>query len=254
MASHPSYPRNRLYVQHPLDAGSPITLGDKQAHYLVQVLRQKPGDAVALFNGQDGEWLAVLQSAHKKNAVLTVEKLLRPQTAPADLWLLCAPLKNAKTEWVVEKATELGVARICPVSTRFTIVNRLNDARLASIAIEAAEQCERLDLPSIEPLTLLEQWLSAWPQDRMLIYGDESGFGQNAKDLLPSLKPGRYAVLIGPEGGFSPDELELLRSLPYVRGVCLGPRVLRADTAAIAALSLVQAFCGDWEGKPAFRS
>jgi 16S rRNA (uracil1498-N3)-methyltransferase len=255
MAPHPSYPRTRLYVTEPLVTGAQVALGDKQAHYLLQVLRHKPGDPVALFNGRDGEWQGALQSAGKKNAVLAVEKLLRPQAQASDLWLLCAPLKGGKTEWVVEKATELGVARICPVLTRFTVADRINDTRLGAIAVEAAEQCERLDVPAIDALVPLETLLGRWDAARRLIYGDESGMGgSNARDMLPGMGMSSMAVLIGPEGGFSASELELLRSLPYVSGMCLGPRVLRADTAAIAALTLVQAFCGDWDGKPAFRT
>jgi 16S rRNA (uracil1498-N3)-methyltransferase len=255
MAPHPSYPRTRLYIRQPLGQGVEVQLGEKQAHYLLQVLRRKPGDAVALFNGSDGEWQAALLPGSRKTAVLQVETRLRPQTRPADIWLLCAPLKGGKTEWVVEKATELGVARICPVRTQFTVADRLNESRLLAIAAEAAEQCERLELPVIDGLIPLATLLDDWQAGRRLIYGDESGAGgSNAQDLLPGFGTGSMAVLIGPEGGFSASELELLRSLPYVSGMCLGPRVLRADTAAIAALALVQAFCGDWEGKPAFRT
>jgi 16S rRNA (uracil1498-N3)-methyltransferase len=155
---------------------------------------------------------------------------------------------------VVEKATELGVARISPVITQFTVADRINEAKFSAIAIEAAEQCERLDLPIISPLAPLEKQLEHWPEERLLIYGDESGAAANAKEVLPHLMQGSYALLIGPEGGFSQGELALLRSLPYVKGMCLGPRVLRADTATVAALALLQAFCGDWEGKPAFRN
>lgn len=254
MSPHPSYPRTRLYVTQPLAAESEVTLEDKQAHYLLHVLRYKVGNTVALFNGQDGEWLAQLSTASKKSATLSVEKILRPQMPSADLWLLYAPLKGGRNEWVIEKATELGVARICPVLTQFTIADRINETKFTAIAIEAAEQCERLTLSQIMPLMPLTQLLAEWPKERGLIYGDESGAAANAKDLLPTLKNASYGVLIGPEGGFSEAELALLRSLPYVSGMCLGPRVLRADTAAVAALALVQAFCGDWEGKPAFRN
>ena len=254
MSPHPSYPRTRLYVSEPLSAKSEIVLEGKQAHYLLQVLRGKPGDKVALFNGRDGEWQASLGAEGKKSVAITVEKMLRLQAAAADLWLLCAPLKGGRSEWVVEKATELGVSRICPVTTRFTIIDRINEAKFSAIAVEAAEQCERITVPEIAPLTSLLKLLGDWPKERRLIYGDESGASANAKDLLPSLTQGSHAILIGPEGGFSPEELELLRPLPYVSGVCLGPRVLRADTAAVAMLALMQAFCGDWEGKPAFRN
>jgi 16S rRNA (uracil1498-N3)-methyltransferase len=254
MAPHPSYPRTRLYVTEALSHGADIALEGNPAHHLLQVLRGKAGDKVALFNGRDGEWLAVLAAPAKKSVTLSVEKQLRPQARAADLWLLCTPLKAGRGEWVVEKATELGVSRICPVLTRFTIADRINEAKLAAIAVEAAQQCERLTVPDISPLTPLTTLLGDWPKERLLLYGDESGASGNARELLPRMAQGSHAVLVGPEGGFSPEELALLRSLPYVSGMCLGPRVLRADTAAVAALALVQAFGGDWEGKPAFRS
>jgi 16S rRNA (uracil1498-N3)-methyltransferase len=254
MAPHPSYPRTRLYVNAPLAQGAEITLGDKQAHYLLQVMRFKPGDTLALFNGCDGEWEASVTATGKKSAAACPLKLLRPQAEASDLWLLFAPLKGGRNEWVIEKATELGVSHICPVQTQFTVADRINEAKFSAIAIEAAEQCERLTLPAIAPLTPLTKLLENWPESRRLIFGDESGSSANAKDLLPTLEKGPLAVLIGPEGGFSPAELALLRSLPYVSGMCLGPRVLRADTAAVAALALAQALCGDWEGKPSFRS
>ena len=254
MAPHPSYPRTRLYVTEALKEAGEVALEGPQAHHLLQVLRAKSGDTVALFNGRDGEWLASITSAAKKTAVLAVQKQLRPQAPGADIWLLTAPLKGGRSEWVVEKATELGVSRICPVLTKFTIADRVNTEKLAAIAQEAAQQCERLSLPAIDPLLPLDRALTQWPEGRALIFGDESGGAGNAKDVLPTLKASGFGVLIGPEGGFSKDELALLRSRPYVMGISLGPRVLRADTAAVAALALVQAFCGDWEGKPAFRS
>jgi len=254
MSPHPSYPRTRLYVTDPLADRAEIALEGKKVHYLMQVLRCQLGDTVALFNGHDGEWQAKLATASKKTVTLLVEKILRPQALEPDLWLLCTPLKSGRSEWVVEKATELGVARICPVTTRFSIADRINETKLSSIAIEAAEQCERLTIPTIAPLTSLPRLLGDWPKERRLIFGDESGASMTAKDLLTQFRHGSHAVLIGPEGGFSAEELEMLRVLPYVSGMCLGPRVLRADTAAIAALALVQAFCGDWEGKPAFRN
>jgi 16S rRNA (uracil1498-N3)-methyltransferase len=254
MSSHPSYPRTRLYVTQPLAEAAEVTLEGNPAHHLLHVLRAGPGDKVALFNGRDGEWQAAISAARKKTATLSVEKRLRPQAPDADLWLLCTPLKGGRSEWVVEKATELGVARISPVLTQFTVADRINEAKLSAISIEAAQQCERLSLPVIDPLAPLERTLSSWPKERKLIFGDESGVAGNARDLLPGLKSGSYGVLIGPEGGFSEGELVLLRSLPYVSGMCMGPGILRADTAAVAALALVQAFGGGWEGKPAFRS
>jgi len=254
MAPHPDYPRTRLFTEQNLAADLMLTLEDKQAHYLSQVLRLCEGDAIAFFNGRDGEWQGVIESSGKKAVTLSIQKQLRPQHHAPDLWLLAAPLKNSKTEWVIEKATELGIAKFCPVTTQFTVVDRIKEERLMSIAIEASEQCERLDVPTISPLTPLVKILADWSVNRQLIYGDESGVGENVKDILPGLAHGSYALLIGPEGGFSATELELLRSLPYVTGMCMGPRVMRADTAAIAALTLLQAACGDWDGKPAFRT
>ncbi len=254
MAPHPDYPKTRLFTDQPLHTGASIALDDKRTHYLTHVLRFKEGDAVALFNGQHGEWLARIDSMSKKSATLSIEKELRKQPAQTSLWLLSTPLKNSKTEWVVEKATELGISRFCPVTTQFTVVDRINETRLKTIMIESAEQCERLDVPTIEPLMPLQKILAGWPEDCALVFGDESGASQNAKELLPALPKGNIAVLIGPEGGFSATELELLRSLPYVTGMCMGPRVMRADTAAIALLTLVQAGRGDWDGKPAFRN
>ncbi|MEI6730719.1 MAG: RsmE family RNA methyltransferase, partial [Pseudomonadota bacterium] len=157
-------------------------------------------------------------------------------------------------EFIVEKAGELGVSRIVPVLTKFSVVDKVNIPRLQNIAVEAAEQCERMDIALIEEITPLQKLLSNWDQNRKIIYGDESGASGNAKDLLPSLPQGKYAVLIGPEGGFASDELELLRKLPYTLGMCMGPRIMRADTATVAALTLLQAWTGDWQNKPAFRN
>jgi 16S rRNA (uracil1498-N3)-methyltransferase len=254
MASHTGYPRTRLFLPEPLGEGLRLQLDGKKSHYLAQVLRQKEGAVVAVFNGTDGEWRCTVESIAKKAVTLAVDSQLRPQKNSADIWLLAAPLKNGKTDWVVEKASELGVSRICPVITQFTVADRINEARLGAIAIEAAEQCERMDVAAIEPALPLLKRLESWPQGRHLMFGDESGAAKNAKDLLPTLPEGPLAVLIGPEGGFSPTELDLLRTLPYVSGMCMGPRVLRADTAALAALTLLQVWRGDWDGKPAFRS
>jgi 16S rRNA (uracil1498-N3)-methyltransferase len=253
MAIHPSYPRTRIYIEPALSEQVPIILEDKQAHYLSHVLRLKEGDIIGFFNGKDGEWQAAIDTIQKKAVTLTVQKQLRPHKQLPELWLLCAPLKNSKTEWVIEKATELGVTRICPVITQFTVVDKINEARWYSIVTEAAEQCERVDVPIIAPIIALPKLLTEWPQNQNLIFGDESGGSKSAKELLPTITHTKKAVLIGPEGGFSPVELELLRSLPYVCGMCMGPRVMRADTAAIAALTLLQAWCGDWDDKPEFR-
>jgi 16S rRNA (uracil1498-N3)-methyltransferase len=208
---------------------------------------------IVVFNGTDGEWLAKISSSNKKHVTLTLEKQQRPQSASPDLWLLAAPLKNGRTETTIEQATELGISRFIPVATQFTVIDRINRNRLESIAIEAAEQSERMDIPHIEPLTSLSSLLTGWSPERRIIYGDESGAGKEPGELFPSLAHGKYAVLIGPEGGFSTSELAQLREIDYASGMCMGPRILRAGTAAIAALAIVQSWLGDWENKPAFR-
>lgn len=246
----PLPPRTRLYTESPLQAGATVLCDEKRSHYLLHVLRERHGAQVVLFNGQDGEWLATLEQAGKKSVSLRVEATLRPQRPSPDLWLLCAPLKNGRTDGVVEKATELGVSRICPVSTRFTAIDRVNTTRLRAIATEAAEQCERMDVPDVQELTALTKLLGAWPKERTLLYADESGGGA----LFSGNSSSPYAVLIGPEGGFSAEEFTLLRGLPFTQALTLGPRILRADTAAIASITLVQAAAGDWHHKPAFRN
>lgn len=255
MAPHPDYPRTRLYLDTPLAPDLFLPLNEKRAHYLLQVLRMKQGDFVAVFNGRDGEWRASVEPEGRKAASLRVGKRLREQANSPDLWLLAAPLKNAKTEYVLEKATELGISRFAPVRTQFSIADKINVVRLDSIAVEAAEQCERMDVPELSPLESFERTLGGWDQGRILVYGDESGFGQDAGEMLPSLPAGaKLALLIGPEGGFSSQELGLLREFPAARALCMGPRILRADTAAIAGLALIQAATGDWRLKPSFRA
>jgi 16S rRNA (uracil1498-N3)-methyltransferase len=254
MAAHLERPRTRLYIDTPLSMGMDIVLEDKQAHYLAQVLRLSVGDAISVFNGKDGEYIATLTAVSKKQVSATLTVFLAPQTSCPDIWLLSAPLKHGKTEFVIEKATELGIAACMPVLTRFTVVHRTNTERLQTIAVEAAEQCERLDIPTIHALQPLETLLATWDKERILIYADESGASDNAADILPTIIHKKLAVLIGPEGGFSPEELALLRNLPYAKGMCMGARILRADTATIAALTLIQSYLGDWSHKPAFRS
>jgi 16S rRNA (uracil1498-N3)-methyltransferase len=214
-------------------------------------MRLKAGDMITVFNGKDGEWQAIIEPAGKKSLTLQIQSQLRQQKYSPDVWLLCTPLKNSRTDGVVEKATELGVSRICPVTTRYTNIDKVNGERLHAIAIEAAEQSERLDIPAIEPLQTLEKMLGNWPAGRTLLYGDESGKGTHPSSITTTTA---HAVLVGPEGGFAPEEFALLRTLPFARAITLGPRILRADTAAIAMLTLVQAATGDWDQKPAFRS
>lgn len=231
----------RLYLEHPLGAGQPLPLSRDAAHYLFGVMRLGLGDLVAVFNGVDGEWLAEVTDAGKRGGVLTCLDLQRPQGAPADLWLLFSPVKKARTDFIVEKAVELGVARLCPVVTEFTNSERLNIERMQAHVREAAEQCGATWLAGVEPPQPLARVLAGWDFARALYWADESGAGTG----FPA-RPGPGAVLIGPEGGFSPGERARLLGLPFVTPVSLGPRILRAETAVVAALTLWQAAVGDW--------
>lgn len=254
MAKHTARPRTRLYIDTSLTIGRSIVLEEKSSHYLAKVLRCHVGDNIALFNGKNGEYIAQVAAVEKKHVLVEITQLLTPHITCPDLWLLSAPVKNGKTDIIVEKATELGIAAFIPTLTRFTVVSRINSERLQSIAIEAAEQCERLDIPRIHDAITLETLLATWDTDRILIYADESGTSENAATCLPHISHKKLAVLIGPEGGFSSEELALLQQLPYAKGMSMGRRILKADTATIAALTLIQHYCGDWEHKPAFRA
>lgn len=233
----------RLHVDHPLASGQAVPLSPDQAHYLTGVMRLGLGDPVLLFNGQDGEWRATLTLAAKRGAIVTCEDQTRPQLMPPDLWLLFAPIKKARTDFIVEKAVELGVARILPVQTRHTNSERIRQDRLQAHAVEAAEQCGATFVPEVADLAPLDRVLRDWPENRRLYWCDEDAVGQPAT-LAPSQGPA--AILIGPEGGFSADEATRLRARPGVTPLSLGPRILRADTAAVAAITLWQAACGDW--------
>jgi 16S rRNA (uracil1498-N3)-methyltransferase len=229
----------RLHVTDALSAGVPVMLPDDQAHYLRHVLRLQPGEAVALFNGRDGEFRAVIAEAGKKGVRLDLKTQLRPQPASAaDVWLCFAPIKQGRIEMIVEKATELGAGRLVPVITRRTQIQKVNAERLASHAREAAEQCERLDVPEVAPAVTLEKLLQDWPQGRRLFLCAERS---DAASLLAAAKgEGPCALLIGPEGGFAPEELTQIMAVPQAVTVSLGPRILRAETAAIAALAILQ--------------
>jgi 16S rRNA (uracil1498-N3)-methyltransferase len=226
-----------------LASGQAVPLSPDQAHYLTGVMRLGLGDPVLLFNGQDGEWRATLTLAAKRGAIVTCEDQTRPQLMPPDLWLLFAPIKKARTDFIVEKAVELGVARILPVQTRHTNSERIRQDRLQAHAVEAAEQCGATFVPEVAELAPLDRVLRDWPENRRLYWCDEAAVGQPAS-LAPSQGPA--AILIGPEGGFSSDEAQRLRARPGVTPLSLGPRILRADTAAVAAITLWQAACGDW--------
>jgi 16S rRNA (uracil1498-N3)-methyltransferase len=235
----------RLFVATPLVAGAAVELGQEQAHYLKNVMRLDEGDAVALFNGSEGEFRARIESFGKRAASLLVEEQLRAQSAEPDLWLVFAPIKRARIDYLVEKATELGASALVPVITRHTHVERLNLDRLRAHAIEAAEQSERLTVPCIEEPRALDDVLAGWDASRRIMLCDESGTAPPAAQALAGQSAASWAVLIGPEGGFAETELDALRKLPFVSAVSLGPRILRADTAALAGLAVLQALRGE---------
>jgi 16S rRNA (uracil1498-N3)-methyltransferase len=236
----------RLYVATDLAGGLAVGLAPSQAHYVKTVLRLEKGAVVALFNGRDGEWLARIDGTGKGWCSVTPYEQSRKQEAVPDLWLVFAPLKRARIDFLVEKATELGVAALFPVVTQRTVVERVNLERLRANAIEAAEQTGRLSVPELVELEPLPRLLARWPAPRRLLLCDESGAAPPIAETLRDAAPGPWAVLIGPEGGFVETELDALRKLPFVSPVGLGPRVLRADTAAVAALAVLQASIGDW--------
>jgi 16S rRNA (uracil1498-N3)-methyltransferase len=238
-------PAARLFVTAALAEGAVVELSQEQAHYLRNVLRLGEGDAIGLFNGRDGEFRARLEAFARRAATATVEQRVRAQEAEPDLWLVFAPIKRARIDYLVEKATELGVSALVPVITRHTIVERLNLERLRAHAIEAAEQSERLSVPTIAPPQPLDRLLGAWDSSRRIVLGDESGNAPPIAGVLQGQSANAWAVLIGPEGGFAETELDALRKLPFVSPVSLGPRILRADTAALAGLAVLQALRGE---------
>lgn len=238
--------KTRLFTSAPLIKGTTISLEPAQANYVLNTLRMKAGDALALFNGTDGEWRARITHAAKRTAEVVLEAQLRPPLPVPDLWLAFAPVKNEKIDYIIKRCTELGVAKFLPVMTARTIVSRVNLERLHANAVEAAEQCERTDVPEIISPQPLEKLLAAWPSARTLLFCDEAGGGARARELLPNLPRGPYGVLIGPEGGFTDAERRVLLGLPFVKSLSLGPRILRAETAALAALATLQPWLGDW--------
>ena len=244
----------RLFVEKDLAAGLSIGLTPEQAHFLRSVLRLAPGALVALFNGRDGEWTARLEGLGKGWASLSVEGQSRDQEEEPDLWLAFAPIKRARIDFLAEKASELGVRRLLPVLTQRTAVERVNVERLAANAREAAEQCERLTVPEVAVPTKLDALLTGWPLERRLLVCAEAGPSRPIAATLRALteeeRAAPWAVIIGPEGGFTPDELERLASHPGALPVGLGPRLLRSDTAALAALACWQALVGSWQRSP----
>ncbi len=244
----------RLFVEDTLAAAVPVTLGRGQSHYLAHVLRLAPGAMVALFNGRDGEWRARIESLAKNAVSLSIETRLREQTPETDLWLVFAPVKRAPLDFLVQKATELGVSALVPAITRRTIVERVRRERMAANAIESAEQCGRLTVPEVREAAPLARILGSWPDGRRILLCAESGCAVPIRDVLAELGPAEpCAILTGPEGGFEQTELDALRNLPFVTAVGLGPRILRADTAALAALACWQSALGDWRERPSGR-
>ncbi len=237
----------RLSVDHPLHQGQSVPLTEAQAHYLSGVMRQGVGAEIGLFNGRDGEWRARIAALARRGGSADCVALAGPQVMPPDLWLVFAPVRKARTDFIVEKAVELGARRIVPVQTDHTNAERVRRDRLQAHATEAAEQCGATFVPEVNELVPLGRLLGDWPAGRTLIFADETRAGDPAApaDLAP-LRGAPGAVLIGPEGGFSDTERLRLRGLPFVRPLRLGPRILRADTAAVAALTLWQADAGDW--------
>ncbi|HTM78138.1 MAG TPA: 16S rRNA (uracil(1498)-N(3))-methyltransferase [Devosia sp.] len=245
--THASLPR--LHVEPDLGQGVSIGLGKEQSLYLAAVLRKSVGDAVVLFNGRDGAWLSRLVSDSKKSVVLEAVEQVAAQTPVSDLWYGFAPLKTERLDYVIQKATEMGAGVIQPVLTKFTQVSRLKHDRLVANAIEAAEQCEVLSVPVVAPEVTFEKLLANWAAehgDRRLIVADEAVASASPMAQIDGLRGQPIGLLIGPEGGFADAERTQLRAQPFVVPISLGPRILRADTAAVAALAVIQAIIGDW--------
>lgn len=245
--THAAMPR--LHIADDLSPGASIALGKEQSLYLAAVLRKQIGDEVVLFNGRHGAWRARLSSDAKKSVMLDLVEQIAAQTPVSDVWYGFAPLKTERLDYVIQKATEMGAGIIQPVLTKFTQVSRLKHERLVANAIEAAEQCEVLSVPVVAPETTLAQLLARWTADhgdRVLIVADETAASVSPVANIDALKGRRVGLLIGPEGGFADEELASLRAQPFVVAISLGPRILRADTAAVAALALIQAIIGDW--------
>ena len=244
MPATPAWPPKslpRLLVRTPLAAGVSVELGSGQSNYLNNVMRLREGDEVLLFDGSSGEWLARIARSGKRHMVLAVAHQSREQEAVPDLWLAFAPVKRAQTDWLVEKATELGIARLLPVITRRTIVERVKLERLEAIAVEAAEQCNRTTVPAIDEPQSLGSFLKMH-SGRTLYFADERG-GEAA---ATAFRPGPATILVGPEGGFTEDERAKIRGEPDATAISLGPRILRAETAALAAVTTWMALAGDW--------
>ena len=235
----------RLHLEASLSAGGEIILSREQGHYLTGVLRLSSGDVVRAFNGRDGEWLAYLATVSKKSVSLRCERRVAEAKLPPDIDYIFAPLKHARLDYVVQKATELGARRLRPVMTSRTVAERVNLERMRANVVEASEQCNLVHVPEVLEPENLEKILATWEKGRSLIYCDETMVDHNPFESLKALRT-PTAVLVGPEGGFTEEEKAMLKSQTFVIPISLGPRIMRADTAAIAALTLVQALAGDW--------
>ena len=241
-----NYRMQRLFVGDALAQGQAIEASKEHFHYLSTVLRMADGDAVLLFNGRDGEWQATLSLPTRKRLLLTPVEQTRPQPAPSDLHYLFAPLKVGRLDYLVQKAVEMGAGVLQPVMTQHVQGKITSMERLEANAVEAAEQCGILAIPTVAAPRKLEDLLSDWPRERRIIFCDEGHGSQNPLPALQKIKERKLALLVGPEGGFSDEERRLLRSPDFVTPIPLGPRILRADTAAVAAMAVIQAAIGDW--------
>lgn len=245
--SHKTLPR--LFIEAPLAAGAKLELGREHTNYLLTVLRMKQADALVVFNGKDGAWMAKIADDHRKGATLELVVQTQHQTRKSDLWFGFAPLKTGRLDYLVQKATEMGAGIIQPVITRFTQVSRLKSDKLHANVIEAAEQCEVLSVPTLADEVALTDLVATWQHKhglRRLVFADESAPNHAPNTQLMDLDGLPIGILVGPEGGFSDDERQLLLAQPFVIPISLGPRILRADTAAVAALAVVQSTIGDW--------
>ncbi len=257
--------RQRLFVSDPITPGCEIELAPEQSHYLEHVMRLKPGTPIKIFNGLDGEWLATIDHLRKKKGTVTAERQLRDQIVERGPILAFAPIKKQRLDFLIEKSVEMGVGSLQPIVTAHGITDKVRLDRLQAQVIEAAEQCERLSVPEIAPPVKLLDWLADWPENRHLLFCDETGSGSPIGEVLSQLLAKgagsaidndnvvNHAIVIGPEGGFSADEIERIRKQPFATPVSLGPRILRAETAAIAALSVFQDRVGDWSIPPVTR-
>lgn len=246
-------PRYRLAVTAPLSLAATLTLEGNPAHYVQQVVRLKVGDALGVFNRTDGEWAAEIVDISKRAVALQITKQLRTPSLTAPQLTVCfAPIKGGRLETIIEKATELGATVLQPVLTQRTIVDKINLERAEALAREAAEQCERIEWPEIKPLIKLPALLGSWSATAPLLYGDETGESSPITEVTTDARPTHWGILVGPEGGFTPEEFALLKRVPSAKGVSLGPRILRADTAVITLCALTLAAWGDWDQRPRF--